>query len=323
MRFLTRRLIHSAFLLLGVSILSFVFVQLAPGSFWDEMRLNPQISQQTIAQLRQQYGMDRPLPVRYFYWLESATKGEWGISFAYNTAVAPLIWSRARNTLLLTGTAMVLSWAIALVLGVLSADRRYRWLDHASNILTSTLMITTDLLLALALLWLGVHVRWLHTGGISSPGSDSFGTWHRVKDFTSHLAGPVLVLVSGSLPVLFRHTRSAVADALDTPYIRSVRAHGIPQSRILFRHALPAAAGPLVSLFGLSLASLLSASLLIEVVMSWPGLGPLLLEAILARDFYVVIGSVMLSAVLLVGGILISDILLLVVDPRIRMEGSA
>jgi len=323
MGFLARRLFHSALLLLGISLLSFVFLQLAPGSFFDEMRLNPQISPETVAQLHRQYGMDRPLPVRYVAWLGSVARGDWGISFAYNVPVAPLIWARARNTLLLTGLAMLLSWMIALPVGVLSAGERHRWIDHAGSTVTSLLLVTPDLLLALGLLWLALRTHWFQAGGMLSLRSANYSAWGWAKDLTLHLIAPVAVLVLGSLPVLLRHIRAAVVEALQMPYIRAARSHGISYLRILFRHALPAASAPLVSLFGFSLASLLSASSLIEVVMNWPGLGPLLLEAILARDVYVVIGAVMLSALFLAGGMFCADVLLFLVDPRIRTDGLA
>lgn len=321
MRFFIRRLFHSIFLLLGISVLSFVFLQVAPGNFFDEMRLNPQISPDTVAQLHKEYGMDQSLPVRYFSWLKSAVRGEWGISFAYNTPVAPLIWSRAQNTLLLTVFAMLLSWMIALPIGVLSAGERYRWIDHGSSWLTSLLLVTPDLLLALGLLWIALRTHWFPAGGMLDLKTAHASSASQLKDVVRHLIAPVIVLVLGSLPVLLRHVRAAMIDALQTPYIRVARSHGIAYSRILFRHALPAAAAPLVSLFGFSLASLLSASLLIEVVMNWPGLGPLLLEAILARDVYVVIGTVMLSALFLIGGMLLADVLLFATDPRIRTQG--
>jgi peptide/nickel transport system permease protein len=325
MRFLTRRCFHSVFLLVGVSCLSFLFLQLAPGNFFDEMRLNPQISAQTVAQLYRQYGMDKPLQERYFSWLESVAKGEWGISFAYNTPVAPLIRARSRNTLLLTGTAMLLSWVIALPAGVLSAAGRQRhpWFDHGASLASTLLLVIPDLLLALGVLWVAIRTRWFYAGGMFSPNSTDANTLNRAKDLVLHLIAPVVVLVVGSLPVLFSHVRAAMIDALDSPYVRAVEAHGISRPRILFRHALPAAAAPLVSLFGFSLGSLLSASLLIEIVMNWPGLGPLLLEAILARDVYVVIGAVMFSAMFLIGGMLLADVLLFLVDPRIRTEGLA
>jgi peptide/nickel transport system permease protein len=325
MRFLARRLCHSLLLLVGVSLLSFLFLQLAPGTFFDEMRLNPQISKETVSHLYRQYGMDRPFAVRYLSWLQSVAKGDWGISFAYNSPVAPLILARSRNTLLLTGTATLISWIIALVAGVLSASgsRRHPWLDHAGSLVTTFLLMIPDLLLALGVLWIAVRTRWFHAGGMFSLDRANGGTYRHLVDLALHLIAPVVVLVLGSLPVLLRHVRAAMVDALESPCIRAVEAHGISHRRILFRHALPVAAAPLISLFGLSIGSLLSASLLVEVIMNWPGLGPFLLEAILAHDVYVVIGTVMLSAVFLVGGILVADVLLFLADPRIRTEGLA
>lgn len=300
-----------------------LFLELAPGNFFDEIRLNPQISSATVANLRKQYGMDQALPVRYFRWLGSAAKGELGFSFAYNAPVAPLLWARARNTLLLTGTATLLAWLISLPLGILSAARRHGWISHACSLFTSALLATPDLLLALGFLFLAVHTHWFHAGGMLSRESAGQGTWIRSKDLAAHLVLPVAVLVLGSLPVLLRHTRAAMLEVLDSPYVCAARAHGISRWRILFRHALPAAINPLVSLSGFSLGSLLSASLLTEVVMSWPGLGPLLLEAVLARDIYVVIGAVVFSTLFLVFGTLLADILLFAADPRIRAEGLA
>jgi len=320
MRYLGRRILQSFFLLFGVSLLSFAFVELAPGSFFDEIRLNPQISSETVASLRRQYGMERPLPIRYFCWLNSVAKGEFGFSFAYNAPVAPLLWSRARNTLLLTGSATLLAWLVALPLGILSAGKRGGWIDHAGGLGMSVLLATPDLLLALGVLLLALRTHWLPAGGMLSLEAVDQSEWQQLKSVGSHLIGPVLVLVLGSLPMLTRHIRAAMIEALDSPYVRAARAHGIPRRRIVLRHALPVAANPLISLFGLSLGSLLSASLLTEVVMSWPGLGPLLLEAILSRDLYVVIGAVMFASLFLVCGTLLGDLLLFAADPRIRAE---
>ncbi|HEY1660637.1 MAG TPA: ABC transporter permease [Candidatus Sulfotelmatobacter sp.] len=319
MRFLVHRLLHSIFLLVGISLLSFAFLELAPGNFFDEMRLNPQISHDTLVHLEKQYGLDHSFAERYLAWVRSAVKGDWGVSFAYGSPVAPLIWTRARNTLLLTGLAMLLSWMIALPVGLLGAAERGRWLDNFFSLGTSLLLVTPDLLLALGLLWLALRTHWFPAGGMQSLSSSSAHA-DKLKDVAFHLMAPVAILVLGGLPVLVRHIRAAAIDALQQPCIRAARSHGISRVRILFRHGLPLAAAPLVSLFGFSLASLLSASLLVEVVMSWPGLGPLLLEAILARDVYLVIGAVMLAALFLAGGMLITDCLLFAADPRIRTE---
>ena len=320
MRYLGHRILQSVFLLFGVSLLSFAFVELAPGSFFDEIRLNPQISSETLASLQRQYGMEQTLPIRYFRWLNSAAKGEFGFSFAYNSPVAPLLWSRARNTLLLTVSATLLAWLVALPLGILSAEKRRGWIDRFGGLLTSVLLATPDLLLALGrVVVCSPHSLASSRRNVIDGGAVGPNEWENLRSIGFHLLGPVVVLVLVSLPTLTRHIRAAMSEALDSPYIHAARAHGISRWRIVLGHALPVAANPLISLFGLSLGSLLSASLLTEVVMSWPGLGPLLLEAILGRDLYVVIGA-MMCASFFVCGTLIGDFLLFAVDPRIRAE---
>jgi peptide/nickel transport system permease protein len=320
MRYLVRRALQAAFLLLGVSLLTFLFSALAPGNYFDEMRLNPQVSLQTVSAWRAQYQLDRPLPVRYARWVSSLLHGEMGYSFAYNSPVAPLLWIRARNTLLLTLTATLIAWAIALPLGVWSAATAGRWPDRVFSWATASLLVIPDLVLALGLLIVAVRSGWFPTGGLVSVGFETFSLFGKVRDLAAHMALPVAALVLSSLPILVRHVRAAVAEVLGAPFLRAAEGHGIPRRRLLYRYALGAAANPLISLFGFSIGALLSGSLLVEVVMSWPGLGPLLLEAILARDLYVVIGGVLLSTIFLVGGNFVADVLLYWADPRIRAE---
>jgi peptide/nickel transport system permease protein len=317
-RFLCRRLGHAVFLLFGVSLLSFGLAELAPGDYLSDMWLDSSISPETIAALRDQYGLDDPLPVRYLRWLGSAFKGELGYSIAYSTPVAPLLWQRALNTLLLTVTATVLSWLIAVPVGVWCADRKGRLFDRMSTVGTSVLLATPELLLGLVLLVVAVHTSWLPVGGMVSLEYDRLGPAGKLWDLLIHLLLPVLALVLGALPTLIRHTRAAMLEILSSPFIQAARAHGIRRRRLLWRHALPAAANPLISLLGLSVAGLLSGSLLIEVIMSWPGVGPLLLEAIMARDIHVVVGTVVLSSFFLISGNLLGDLLLYLTDPRVR-----
>lgn len=320
LRHIRRRLVHSGFLLFGVSLFAFLLCEWVPGNFFDEMRLNPSISQETVAGLRAQHGLDQPLPVRYSRWAVSALRGEFGFSFAYNAPAGPLLWARVKNTLLLTGTATALAWGIALLLGAWSAAGRGRLDDRLATAAASLLLSVPDLLLALGLMYLAVQTGWFPAGGMVSLGFDELSFYSRAKDLAWHMVLPVTALVLGILPTLFRHVRSAVADALDSPFVLAARAHGIPRGRLLFRHALPATANPLITLFGLTIGNLLGASLLVEVVMSWPGLGPLFLEAILARDFYLVIGAVFFSAMAFLGGNLVADVVLLAADPRIQAE---
>ena len=321
-RFFLRRLAHATFLLLGVSVLAFLFSTLAPGNYFDDMRLNPQISAEQLSALRAEYGMDQPFALRYARWAGALSRGDLGFSFAYNAPVGPLLWTRARNTLLLTGTATTLVWMLALPLGVWSAERLGRPADVALSWATAVLLIVPDLTLALGLLVLVVRSGWLPTGGLVSVGFDGFSALHRVRDVAWHMVLPVTVLVASALPVLLRHVRAAVAEALQAPFLRAAEGLGISRRRLLYRYVLPAAAHPLIALFGFSLGTLLSASLLVEVVMSWPGLGPFLLEAILGRDLYVVIGGVLLSTLFLVAGSFMADLLLYWADPRIRAKAS-
>ena len=314
MRYIARRLLHGLLLLVGVSVLSFVFADLAPGDYFSALRTDPRVSAETVAALRARSGLDRPLPVRYAAWVASVLRGDFGYSLAYNSPVGPLLWARVRATLLLTGTATLLAWLLALPLGIWNATARGTWADSVSKVVLSFMLAIPDLLLAIVFLMLAVETGYFPTGGMVSPGPE------RVKDVAWHLVLPVAVLVLGMLPTLVRHVRASMAEAIDSPFALSARAQGIPRRRLLFRHLLPAAANPLISLFGFSLGTLLSASLLIEVVMGWPGLGQLFLEAIMARDFALVLAVVMLSASFLVVGNLLADILLYRMDPRIRMK---
>ena len=313
-----RRMLHGLLLVAGVSVLSFTLLSLAPGNFYDELRLNPQISRETVSALKRQYGMDRPLPVRYWRWTESAARGQFGYSLLYHQSVGSLIWPRAMNTLILTGLAMLLAWTVALPWGILEALHRGGWIDRTGGILTAFLLAIPDVLLGLLLLLFAVKSGWFPTGGmtsVTSPGSSSSsGLW----DVFRHLFLPVLALALVSLPLLTRHVRSAMIVALDSPFVHAARAHGIPRGRLIYRHAFPSAMNSLISLFGFSIGGLLSTSLLIEVVLGWPGLGPLILEAMLARDIYVVMAAVMLSSVFLVAGNVLADALLYLYDPRIR-----
>lgn len=313
------RLARTLLLIFGVSLLAFIMIDTAPGKYLEEMKLNPQISPNTLAALRAEYGLDRPLAVRYVLWLSSAARGEFGFSFAYNCPVWPLLRVRAENTLVLTVTAMLLSWLIAIPIGILAATHVGHWQDRVFAASTTVLLATPDVLIGLALLAFALHARWFPTGGMSTMPSTELGLLSRTQDFARHLFLPVVALTAGMVPMLIRHVRSSALDVLTSPFVAAARGHGIPEGRILLRHVLPAAANPLVSLLGVSFGTLLSGSLLIEVIMSWPGVGPLLLQAVLERDVYIVIAAIMFSTLFLITGNLMADALLYMLDPRIRM----
>jgi peptide/nickel transport system permease protein len=312
------RLGHGFLVLIGASALTFLLAEAAPGTYFDELRLDPRVSAGTVEALRARYGLDRPLPERYLQWLQSVARGDMGFSVAYNRPVGPLLWPRARNTLLLTVPATVLAWLIAVPVGIWAASRKGGWVDSVAAGATTALLGVPDLLLGLGLLLLAVRSGLFPTGGMVSLGFDELGPWQKIEDVMSHFFLPVTALVLVSLPVLVRHVRASLIDVLRAPFIQAARATGIPERRLLFRHAFRAAANPLISLLGLSIAGLLSASLVVETIMSWPGLGPFLLEAVAARDLHVVVAAVTCSTVLLVAGNLFADGLLYLADPRIR-----
>jgi len=320
MRFLAHRLIHATLLLLAISFFSFALLQLAPGDYFDSMRLNPQISRQTLTGIRAEYGLDRPLPIRYARWLASLLHGDLGVSLASRGPVAPVLRMRARNTLMLSGTATLLAWLLALPIGIWSAAKRDGWADRIFGVAASALLTIPDIVLFLGLLLLAIRTGWFPTGGMQNESASGLDLWSSTKDFALHLILPAFGVAVVSLPVLVRHIRAAMIEALESPSLRAARGHGIPNSRLLFRYALPAASNPLISLLGFSVATMLSVSALAEIVLSWPGLGPLLVESILSRDVYVVVAIVMLSSVFLVAGNLLADLLLFASDPRIRTE---
>jgi peptide/nickel transport system permease protein len=316
--FLARRLVHGLVVLMGVSILSFVLAEAAPGSVFDDLQLDPRISPTTIVALREQYGVDRSVPEKYALWLRSIASGDFGFSVAHNTPVGALLWPRARNTLYLTVSATALAWLLAIPIGIWAASRQGSWPDRVTAAATTALLAVPDLVLGLGVLLIAVRTDSFPTGGMMSIGFADLDRWGKLKDLAAHFALPVTALVAVNLPVLVRHMRASMIEVLQSPFVQAARALGIPERRLYFRYTLRAAANPMISLLGLSLAALLSASFVVETIMSWPGLGPLLLSAVLARDLHVVVGVVTCSTVLLLAGNLIADLLLYWADPRIR-----
>lgn len=318
-RYLGRRLLRATLLLFGVSILSFGLSRVAPGEYFDEMRLNPAISRQTIEALRKQHGLDVAMPFRYVRWLGGVLHGNWGFSLAYNSPAAPLLRARAGNTLVLTSAAAFLAWGIAVPFALwTTSGRKWRRLTFTASV--SVLMVLPDLLIVLALTLLAAQSRLLPIGGMTSLDFDQMTLGGKMRDLAAHLIVPGAAVILAALPVLLSHTRTAIAEVLQCPFITAARANGIPRTRVLLRHALPIAANPLITLLGFSMGTLLSSSLLVEAVVGWPGLGQLLLQSILQRDLDVVLGAVMLSAAFYVSANLVADILLYATDPRIRQE---
>jgi peptide/nickel transport system permease protein len=318
LRFVIKRLAYGVLITLGVSVLTFTMLELAPGEFFDDLKVDATVGAGTVDNLREVNGLTQSPVVRYARWLGSVASGDFGVSLAHRAPVAPLLWERTRNTLILTVPALFIAWLIALPVGLWAARNRGRLLDRLCTGATSAFLALPDLLIGLLMMLIALKTGLFPTGGMFSPGAAGGETIARFRDLALHAFLPLCAIVVSTLPMILRHVRSSAIEATDAPAVRAARGHGIRGWRLDLRYVLTIAANPLISLAGLSIAGLLSASLLIEVVMSWPGLGPLLVEALLARDVHVVLGASMLATVFLIGGNLVADLTLFAVDPRIR-----
>jgi len=318
MRFVLGRLGHSGLVLLLVSVLTFALIELSPGEFFDDLKIDTQVGSTTVETLRQQSGLNQAPLTRYAAWMQSVASGNFGVSLAHRVPVGSLLWERARNTLLLTVPATLVCWMVALPLGLWLARHRGRWTDRIFTTASSTLVSLPDILIALLLLLVALRSGVFPTGGMLSPGAESLDTVARIRDLANHAFLPFCALLLVLLPPVIRHVRASALEAIEAPAVRAARGHGIRGWHLTTRYVLPLSANPLISLAGLSCAALVSASVLIEVVMSWPGLGPLLVESLLAKDVHVVLGASMLATMFLVTGNLLADLTLYAVDPRVR-----
>lgn len=318
--FVIRRVFRTLAVLISVSFLTFLALDLAPGDFTSESRLVPGVSTTRLSAERARLELDRPLVVRYGTWLRSVARGEGGRSFAYDVPVSDLVRARAPVTMLLVLTALVVSWASALIIGVWTAVRRHRWDGRVVTMVLGACMGVPDLVVALGLLLIAGRLGILPAADLMSSAAGESSAWARMMAKAPHLPLPVVALTIGLVPTLQRHVRSGLLGVLDAPFLLAARAKGVPERRLVWRWALRAAAGPLAALFGLSFATAFSASMVIEVIMSWPGLGPLFLEAVLARDLPIVVAGVTLTTSLLVVGSTVSDALLQWADPRVVEE---
>ncbi len=319
LRFLLRRLVALPPLLLAVSLLTFGLLESSHGDYFTRLLQDPQVSQEQVAQLREQYGLQRPFAERYARWLGGALRGDLGHSFQYHTPVAGLIAERLGNTLLLALSGLLLVWGLSLPLGVLAARRPHGLLDRAVGSLATIGLAMPRVLLALLALLLAASTGAFPVGGLHDPVAwDWWGPAAKAADVLRHLVLPASVLALGGLAGHLRHVRAALRQVLDGPTVRAARARGLSERRVLLRHALPNAANPLISLLGQDLGTLLAGSFLVEVVFAWPGLARLSVEALLGKDVFLVMASVLVATVALVVGNLVADLLLAGLDPRVR-----
>jgi peptide/nickel transport system permease protein len=320
--YVLKRVLQAALTLLLASALSFFVIQLAPGNFLDQYRQSPQFSPETLAQLETQFGLDQPGWRQYLNWLYQVIfHGNFGLSFSYQRPVIDLLWERVPNTLLLSFAAILMTWLIALPMGIAGAVNQNRFLDRVLRVLSYLGQGMPTIVTGLLLLFFAQSVAPLvPIGGRTSIIHDDLNWFGRLLDVGWHLVLPTLALSITSFAGLQRITRGQLLDVLRQNYIQTARAKGLSENRVVYVHALRNAVNPLITLLGFEFASLLGGSFITETYFNWPGLGKLTLEAVQSQDLYLVMASLVIAAVMLIIGNLLADLALSFVDPRIRLS---
>lgn len=320
-RFLLHRILHLIPILLGVSMLTVLLMSLTPGDYFTTLSQNPQISAEQLDLMRAKYKLDQPWYVQYVYWLRNLIlDGDLGQSIAYKVPATDLILARLWNSFLLSFTAMILAWVVAVPLGILAAVHRDSWVDRGCSVIAFVGLSIPEVLLALLALMFAASTGWFPIGGAQSALYDLMEPGERFLNRLHHLMLPALVLAASSLAGIMRQMRSNLLDTLRMEFVTTARAKGLPERWVVYKHALRNAINPLLTLFGYSLASLLSGAFIVENIMAWPGLGRLTIEAIFAKDYQLVVATVVMATTLLVIGNFIADLLLAWSDPRIRLK---
>ncbi|MFH1655005.1 MAG: ABC transporter permease [Candidatus Omnitrophota bacterium] len=318
--YIIRRILIAVPLLLAMSLVTFLAINLAPGNFFDSLRMDPQFSEETIKHYESLYHLDKPVIIQYLYWLKSLVKLDFGYSFFYNAPVKKVITSRLLNTLLLSAVSLIFTWLIAIPLGIIAAVNRNRFADRFFSFLAFIGLSIPNFFFALLLLYVASAWGILPLGGMRSAGFESLTILGKIFDIARHLIIPTIVISTSAFAGLQRLMRGNLLDVLRQQYILAARAKGLPENRVIYHHALRNAINPLVTIFGYQLSGLLSGAALTEIICNWPGLGSLLLAAVRAQDIYLVMGSMLMGGILLLAGNLFADIMLAWVDPRIRYE---
>ena len=319
--YILRRLIQTVPLLIGVSALTFLVLKLAPGDFLSTMAENPGISAEAIESMRHRFGLDRPWWVQYGLYLRNLfLHFDFGESFSRHQPVFTVLREGLGNTLLLATAAALVTWCLAIPLGVLAAVRQFTWVDKTLSVLSFMWLSIPEVLSGLLLLFLAARTGWLPVGGMRSLDYEYLDPIGKAWDLLRHLALPALVVGLIPLAGRMRQMRANLLDVLRLDYVTTARAKGLDERGVIFKHALRNAINPLITLFGFTLGSLVSGSFVAEIIFSWPGLGRITLDALITHDQYLVMGSVLMAAAVLVAGNLVADLLLAIADPRIAYD---
>lgn len=320
--YVIKRLLQALFTLFLAAAFSFFIIQLAPGDYLDTLRENPRISPERIDQLRRQYGLDKSWLEQFGLWLWNiVTRWDFGTSFVYNRSVVSLLWERVPTTLLLAISSLVVTWGVAIPLGIVAAVKQNKPIDRILQVLSYTGQGFPAFITALLLLIFAQNTSPLFpVGDLTSIDFADLSFVGKVLDVAWHLVLPTLALATAGFASLQRIMRGQLLDVLRQDYVQTARAKGLPENRVIYVHALRNAINPLITLLGFEFASLLSGAFITENFFNLPGLGRLILQAVQAQDLYLIMASLTMGAVMLILGNLFADLLLRVADPRIKLE---
>ena len=327
--YIIRRLFYMVILLLVLSVVAFVIIQLPPGDYLSSLIENMrargiQVEAEQIRSLEKQYGLDLPVYMQYFKWVWNLLQGDMGRSFQWNEPVTKLIGERLALTVSISLLTLVLTYIIAIPIGIYSATHQYSIGDYAFTIFGFIGLATPNFLLALILMFLFFKYFGWSVGGLFSP-EYQLAPWSfaKIVDLLKHLPIPLIVIGTAGTAGMIRVMRGSLLDELRRQYVITARAKGLSERRMLLKYPIRVAINPMVSTIGYILPSIISGATLTAIVISLPTIGPLLLRALQAQDMYLAGSMVMLLSALGIVGTLISDMLLVVVDPRIRFERKA
>jgi peptide/nickel transport system permease protein len=333
LEYIVRRILLSIPTLFLISVISFIVIQLPPGDFLTsyiaqiraeegDLAAQEALESGRIGVLRERYGLDQPLYFQYWRWITNILlRGDFGFSFEQKTAVRDLIWERLGLTVVLTGLTLVFTWVVAIPIGVLSAVKQYSFADYFFTFIGFIGLAVPNFLLALVFMWLAFAFFNVNITGLFSPEYiDAPWTWAKFLDMLSHIWLPVVILGTGGTAGLIRTMRANLLDELNKPYVETARAKGVSEFVLIWRYPVRLALNPFVSSIGLILPTLVSGATIVSIVMSLPTTGPLLFRALLSQDMFLAGAFVLMLSTLTIIGTLISDILLVILDPRIAYD---
>jgi len=327
LRYLIKRLIYMIPTLIGMSVIAFLIIQLPPGDYLNSMLASMadaglNIDEEQIARYREVYGLDDPALVQYWKWISGIIfRGDFGYSFEWKRPVWDLIWERLGSTLAISLAALIFVWAVSLPIGIYSAMRRHSIGDYTFTLLGFIGLAVPNFILALTLMYISYRYLGQTVGGLySQQYVDAPWSWDKFVDLLSHLWIPIVVIGTNGTAALIRILRANLTDELNKPYVITARAKGLPEYRAVLKYPVRIALNPFVSAIGWVLPELISGVTITAIVLNLPMLGPMLLRALTVQDMYLAGSIILLLGVLTLVGMLISDILLALLDPRIRFQ---